>query len=100
MLYPINRTSSAIPAVRKPLTGRRIMLPEDGVAGPPPRGDTADVTKTVDLLAAIDGAADAVPSVDQARIAQLQQAIAAGTFEAHSQQILQSVVALETQLYG
>jgi anti-sigma28 factor (negative regulator of flagellin synthesis) len=38
--------------------------------------------------------------VDQARIAQLQQAIAAGTFEAHSQQILQSVVALETQLYG
>lgn len=63
MLYPINRTSSAIP-VRRPLTGRRIMLPEDGVAGPPPRGDTADVTKTVDLLAAIGGAADAVPSVD------------------------------------
>jgi hypothetical protein len=45
---------------------------------PPPAGtgvDSAAVAKAEALLAAIKKAADAVPAVDQARIAELQKAI-------------------------
>jgi flagellar biosynthesis anti-sigma factor FlgM len=99
MLDPVSSTSSTNP-VRRPQTARRVVFPEDGVAGSPSGGDTADVAKTAALLAAIVEAAVAVPMADQERIAQLRQAIAAGTFEAHPQQISRSVVAVETLLYG
>jgi flagellar biosynthesis anti-sigma factor FlgM len=95
MLYPVNSTSSTNPVRR-----RRIVFPEDGLARSPSRSDTADVANTTALLAAIVEAAAAVPVVDQERIAQLRQAIALGTFEAHPQQISRSVVELETLLYG
>jgi anti-sigma28 factor (negative regulator of flagellin synthesis) len=100
MLYPISSPSSADP-VKRPLTSRRVVT-EKSVAGSPPGGaaDTIDVAKTAALLAAIVDAAAVVPGVDQDRIAQLQQAVASGTFGPHPRQILQSIVEFEAQLFG
>ena len=99
MLFPVSSMSSTN-RVGRPQTTRRVVFPEDGVAEPPSRSDTADVTNTTALLAAIGDAAAAVPMVDQERIAQLRQAITSGTYEPHPRQISRSVVAVETLLYG
>jgi flagellar biosynthesis anti-sigma factor FlgM len=68
---------------------------------PPPAGtgvDSADVAKAEALLAAIKKAADAVPAIDQARIAELQKAINSGIYPPNPQQIAQKIVEIEALL--
>jgi anti-sigma28 factor (negative regulator of flagellin synthesis) len=62
--------------------------------------ETVDVAHTATLLAAIAEASNTIPAVDQARIVQLQEAVAAGTLSANPQQIAQSVIALNALLSG
>jgi len=57
--------------------------------------DSADVTKTLALLASIVAAANNIPIVDQARVASLQQAVASGTIEADPSRIARSFTELE-----
>jgi len=60
--------------------------------------DSADVNQAQALLAAITQAADAVPALDQARIAELQQAINSGAYKADPMLIAQKIVELEALL--
>ena len=67
---------------------------------PPGPAETVDVAHTAALLTAIVEASDTIPAVDQARITQLQEAVASGTLSVHPQQIAQSVIALALLLSG
>jgi anti-sigma28 factor (negative regulator of flagellin synthesis) len=51
----------------------------------------ADVAKTAALLRSIVETANGVPTVDQARVVSLQQAIVSGTIQANPRQIAQSL---------
>jgi negative regulator of flagellin synthesis FlgM len=76
-----NSTSSASPA-----------------ASGSPGADLADVTQTEALLQSIVQAANNVPGIDQTKIAELQQAITSGTYQANPQSIAQKLVELDGQL--
>jgi negative regulator of flagellin synthesis FlgM len=68
---------------------------------PSPAGtsvDSADVARAEALLAAIKHAADAVPAFNQARVAELQQAINSGIYPPNPQQIAQKIVEIEALL--
>jgi negative regulator of flagellin synthesis FlgM len=69
-----------------------------GESSSPTGVDSADVNRAEALLAAITQAADAVPALDQARIAELQQAIASGTYKVDPMLIAQKIVELEALL--
>ena len=60
--------------------------------------DTADVTSVEALLATITKAANAVPPIDQTRVAQLQQAINSGTYQANPQQTAKMLMKIEELL--
>jgi len=60
--------------------------------------DSADVNRAEALLTAITQAANAVPAIDQARIAELRQAINSGTYKADPLLIAQKIVELEALL--
>ncbi len=60
--------------------------------------DLADVTQTEALLQSIIQAASNTPGIDQAKVAELQQAIASGAYQANPQSIAQKIVELEAQL--
>jgi negative regulator of flagellin synthesis FlgM len=60
--------------------------------------DLADVTQTETLLQSILQAASNTPGIDQAKVAELQQAIASGAYQANPQSIAQKIVELEAQL--
>jgi len=60
--------------------------------------DSADVAWAEALLTTIAQAAAAVPPVDQTRVAELQQAINSGTYQANPQQIAQKIIEIETLL--
>jgi negative regulator of flagellin synthesis FlgM len=60
--------------------------------------DSADVAWAEALLATVAQAAAAVPPVDQTRVAQLQQAINSGTYQANPQQIAEKILEVETLL--
>ena len=60
--------------------------------------DTADVTSVEALLATITKAANAVPPIDQTRVAELQQAINSGTYQANPQQIAKMLMEIEELL--
>lgn len=57
--------------------------------------DSADVTRAEALLATILQAGAAIPPVDEARVAELQQAISSGAYEANPQQIAQKIMEIE-----
>jgi negative regulator of flagellin synthesis FlgM len=57
--------------------------------------DTADLTRAEALLSAISLASANVPSVNQSRIAELQQALNSGTYQANPQLIAQKIVEIE-----
>jgi negative regulator of flagellin synthesis FlgM len=60
--------------------------------------DLADVAQTEALLQNILQAASNTPGVDQSKVAELQQAIASGSYQANPQSIAQKLVELEGQL--
>src|SRR5580698_4242474 len=60
--------------------------------------DLADVTQTETLLQSILQAASNTPGIDQAKVAELQQAIASGAYQANPQSIAQKLVELDGQL--
>lgn len=60
--------------------------------------DLADVGQTEQLLQSIVQAASNTPGIDQAKVADLQQAIASGAYQANPQSIAQKIVELEAQL--
>ena len=60
--------------------------------------DLADVGQTEQLLQSIIQAASTTPGIDQAKVADLQQAIASGAYQANPQSIAQKIVELEAQL--
>ena len=62
------------------------------------QSDTADVTSVEALLATITKAANAVPPIDQARVAELQQAINSGTYQANPQQTAKMLMEIEELL--
>jgi negative regulator of flagellin synthesis FlgM len=57
--------------------------------------DTADLTRAEALLNAISLASANVPSVNQSRIAELQQALNSGTYQANPQLIAEKIVEIE-----
>jgi negative regulator of flagellin synthesis FlgM len=63
-----------------------------------PGTDFADVTQTETLLQSIVAAATTVPGIDAAKVADLQQAIASGTYQVNAQSIAQKLVELDGQL--
>ena len=63
-----------------------------------PGVDSADVARVEALLATITKAADAVPPVDQTRVAQLQHAINSGTYQVNPQQIARMITEIEDLL--
>ena len=60
--------------------------------------DLADVGQTEALLQTIIQAASTTPGIDQAKVSELQQAIASGAYQANPQSIAQKIVELEAQL--
>jgi flagellar biosynthesis anti-sigma factor FlgM len=60
--------------------------------------DLADVGQTEALLQNIIQAASNTPGIDQNKVAELQQAIASGTYQANPQSIAQKLAELEGQL--
>ena len=63
-----------------------------------PGVDSADVATVEALLATITKAADAVPPVDQTRVAELQQLINSGAYKANPQQIAKMITDIENLL--
>lgn len=61
---------------------------------PSPVVDSAEVAKTAALLTSITEMASNIPAIDQALVADLQQAISSGAVEANPQQIAKSIVEL------
>jgi negative regulator of flagellin synthesis FlgM len=61
-------------------------------------GDSADVGQTEALLQNIIRAASSTPGIDQAKVAELQQAIASGAYQSNPQSIAQKLVELESLL--
>ncbi|HYM73158.1 MAG TPA: flagellar biosynthesis anti-sigma factor FlgM [Stellaceae bacterium] len=67
-------------------------------AGATPNLDLADVGQTETLLQSILQAASTVSGIDQAKVAELQQAIASGAYQANPQAIASKFVELENLL--
>jgi negative regulator of flagellin synthesis FlgM len=63
-----------------------------------PAADHADVGQTETLLQTILDAASNTPGIDQAKVAELQKAIASGAYQVNPQSIAQKIVELEAQL--
>ena len=63
-----------------------------------PGVDSADVARVEALLATITKAADAVPPVDQTRVAELQHAINSGSYQVNPQQISRMIMEIEDLL--
>jgi negative regulator of flagellin synthesis FlgM len=63
-----------------------------------PAADQADVGQTEALLQTILDAASNAPGIDQAKVSELQQAIASGAYQVNPQSIAQKIVELEAQL--
>jgi flagellar biosynthesis anti-sigma factor FlgM len=60
--------------------------------------DLADVGQTEALLQSIIQVASTTPGIDQNKVADLQQAISSGAYQANPQSIAQKIVELEAQL--
>jgi negative regulator of flagellin synthesis FlgM len=60
--------------------------------------DSADVSSAESLLATISTLAREVPLIDEARVAELQQALKAGAYQINPQQIAEKIVEIERLL--
>jgi negative regulator of flagellin synthesis FlgM len=63
-----------------------------------PAADQADVGQTETLLQTILDAASNTPGIDQAKVNELRQAMASGSYQVNPQSIAQKIVELEAQL--
>ena len=63
-----------------------------------PTTDLADVGQTEALLQTIIQAASNTPGIDQAKVSELQQAIASGAYQVNPDSIAQKLAELENQL--
>ena len=71
---------------------RRVQSEQQGTVIPV---DTADLTRAEALLSAISQASASVPSVNQSRVAELQQALNSGTYQANPQLIAEKIMEIE-----
>jgi negative regulator of flagellin synthesis FlgM len=60
--------------------------------------DSADLSRAEALLTTISQASAAVPSTDRTRIAELQQALNSGTYQANPQLIAEKIMEIEALL--
>jgi negative regulator of flagellin synthesis FlgM len=100
---PIGGMNSTNPIAPATSTGQAVVPTSTGTTGPQAAGpaagsDLADVAQTAALLQSIIQAANNAPGIDQAKIAELQQAIASGSYQANPQSIAQKIAELEALL--
>ncbi len=60
--------------------------------------DTADLSRAEALLTSISQAAAAIPAVDRARVAELQQAIHSGAYRPNPQIVAEKIMEIESLL--
>jgi negative regulator of flagellin synthesis FlgM len=60
--------------------------------------DTADLTRSENLLSTISGASAAIPPIDRTRVAELQQALNSGTYAPDPQLIAEKIIEIESLL--
>ena len=60
--------------------------------------DSADLSRAQALLTTISEISAAVPSIDRTRVAELQQAINSGTYQANPQLIAEKIMEIESLL--
>jgi negative regulator of flagellin synthesis FlgM len=100
---PISGMNSTNPIAPASPTGQTVAPPTAGATSPDAASsaagaDSADVAQTEALLQSIIQAANNAPGIDQAKIAELQQAIASGSYQANPQSIVQKIAELEALL--
>src|ERR1700720_2473564 len=99
---PATSTGPVAPA--KPADQTGSAAPADAAAAAPSAGaaaakvDLADVGQTEALLNTILQAASGVSGIDQAKVAELQQAIATGAYQADPQMVAKKFMELESLL--
>jgi flagellar biosynthesis anti-sigma factor FlgM len=96
-------TSTGPVAPAKPADQTRSAVPADAAstaaaANAAPKADLADVYHTEALLQTILQAASTAPGIDQAKVAELQQAIATGAYQADPQVVAKKFMELESLL--
>jgi negative regulator of flagellin synthesis FlgM len=100
---PISGMNSTNPIAPATSTGQTVVPTSTGTTAPEAAGaaagtDLADVAQTEALLQSIIQAANNAPGIDQAKIAELQQAVASGSYQANPQSIAQKIAELEALL--
>ena len=93
---PITPTTTGATGNAQPATDNAAAA--TGAPAPTGGADLADVGQTEALLQTIVDAASNTPGIDQNKVAELQQAIASGAYQANPQSIAQKIVELEAQL--
>ena len=98
---PINSVSTTnpiAPAVGDAGAANSTAAAAPQTAASAPGADLVDVGQTEALLQSIIQAANAVPGIDQSKVAELKQAVASGTYQANPQALAQKIVELEALL--
>ena len=95
----ISRSDSA-GALAPTSTNASAAVVQPGIASGGSSSDLTDVSKTEGLLQVMAQAAATVPAVDEARVNELRDAIAGGTFQSDPQVIAQRMAQWETALAG
>ena len=98
MPYPIQNTNPTGAVGTTSLAADPPMVAPASSSPPSPGLDSVDVSKTAALLTSIAEAASHTLAIDQARVADLLQAISSGTVGANPQQIAKSIAELEALL--
>lgn len=99
---PISGMSTTSPVAPTASTGQTVVPASAGAttaaaaASPGASGaDLTDVAQTEALLQSIIEAANNAPGIDQAKVAELRQAIASGNYQANPQSVAQKIAELE-----
>ena len=102
MAEPINGVNrgDAVGATSATQAGSPSPMPRSDAVAPGAGNDSADVSKTEALLQTIVQAGAGASSVDEARVNSLRDAIEAGNFQPHPQQIAQKLIEWEDMLAG
>lgn len=95
---PITPASTAAGATGAAQTTDAATAAAAAASAAAPPADQADVGQTEALLQTILDAANNTPGIDQAKVSELQQAIASGAYQVNPQSIAQKIVELEAQL--
>jgi negative regulator of flagellin synthesis FlgM len=97
---PIQGTSpidlSGVASARQPKAARSPATNAPGAAVAPV--DSADLSRAEAVLTTISQASAAVPAIDRTRVAELQQALNSGTYQANPQLIAEKIMEIEALL--